>query len=455
MARRSTSNTPNNARARALALLERQAARFPNLAIEDCRTDGLARRDAALAHAITDASIRRWLTLTHLLRPLVRQRFERLEACVRGALLGGSAQLLLMDRLPPYSVIDETVQWVKARRGKGAAGLVNAVLRRIARLRCDETVPMAPSRPRRDLLWRSDGSALRLASPCLPEDPWKHLAIQCSVAPPLVRRWRAHMDDDDARDCILHALTHPPIVLCVEHVREPLPAALIRPHNAPGHAVFVGEGGTLAPLLEGRPDIWVQDPSSSAGARLLEGLDPGVIVDLCAGRGTKARQLALMFPQARVVATDVDATRMEDLRTVASLYDNLLCVPMGDMVSAWASRADIVVCDVPCSNTGVLARRREARYRLGERLLHRLIEQQREIVRSGAALLKSGGYLLYATCSLEPEENEKQVHWMIAELGFDMVREQRTMPSGIPGDPPEGYRDGAYACLLRSRGVGA
>ena len=433
-----------------MTLLESQAARFPSLAIEDCKTDGLSPRDAALAHAICDAAIRRWLTLTHLLRPLIRQRFERLEPCVRGALLGGSAQLLLMDRLPAYSVIDETVQWVKVRRGKGAAGLVNAVLRRVARLRMDETVSLDPDDLRLDVLWRDDGSALVLSAPCFPEDQWKYLGVQCSLPPSLIRRWRAHMDDHDVRACILHGLMRPPIVLHVEHADTPLDDDMIRPHDTPGHAIYAGEGSRLASLLADRRDIWVQDPSSSASVRLLAGAAPQVIVDLCAGRGTKARQLACMFPQAQVIATDVDAPRMEDLQRVSAMYDTILCAPMDEVVSRWEARADAVVCDVPCSNTGVLTRRREARYRVGDRQIARLVDQQRQILQTGASLLRPGGDLLYATCSLEPEENERQAQWAADALGLALVKSRRTLPGGIPGDPPERYHDGAYACLLRA-----
>ncbi len=147
--------------------------------------------------------------------------------------------------------------------------------------------------------------------------------------------------------------------------------------------------------------------------RLAHDLRPSRVLDLCAGRGTKSRQLALTWPDAQIVATDKDAVRFEELGRVASGFTNLTAVPFDRVAGPF----DLVLLDVPCTNTGVLARRREARYRFSDEGLGELVALQREILRRGWTLTDTGGRLLYATCSNEPQEGEEQAKWAVSALG--------------------------------------
>ena len=105
--------------------------------------------------------------------------------------------------------------------------------------------------------------------------------------------------------------------------------------------------------------------------------------------------------------------------------------------------------DVPCSNTGVLPRRVEAAHRMSPASMQSLVDLQRRIVEEHLPLLKPGGALLYATCSLEPEENERQVEWITARVGKVQPVIERHDPAGLPGDAPQAYRDGAFLALWR------
>ncbi|PKL33590.1 MAG: hypothetical protein CVV40_00560, partial [Planctomycetes bacterium HGW-Planctomycetes-2] len=234
-----------------------------------------------------------------------------------------------------------------------------------------------------------------------------------------------------------------------------LPASLT-PHGAPGHSIFTGSHDELIRLLDSRRDVWVQDPASSLAVSMISNLRPGLIIDLCAGKGTKARQLAATFPDARIIATDVDSLRLETLarsvdpsRVTAMPYERLWAPP--GKGECWLGEADLVVLDVPCSNTGVLARRVEARYRFSRRRTEGLTTMQRQIMADSMRLLRRGGgssRVLYSTCSLDPEENAEQAAWLARWHGLRIERESLRSPEGLPGEPAERYSDGAYAALL-------
>ncbi len=415
--------------------------------------DVLSPLDLALAHAIHDHAVRRWLTLRFLLQACLTQPFDELEARVKGVLLAGAAQIVLLDRVPAHGAINHAVEWAKLVVRPGAGALVNAVLRKLVRLAPEEDRTAAhPSASGQgaalpgDCLPMSDGSWRRLAGEVLPEDPVERLSIATSVPRWLLDRWCAREGDRAARDLALHGLIEPPVVLNVAHASAPVPNAL--PHDQAGRSVFTGTFTQLHQLLAMRSDVWAQDDSSAGAVESLAGLKPGVILDLCAGRGTKTRQLAQVFPSAQIAATDTDDRRLEALRKAFAGHGRVSVAGMRATTRGHVGKADLVVLDVPCSNTGVLARRPEARYRADETHLASLVDIQRQIIADAIPLLAPGGRILYATCSLEPEENEQQARWAEKWHKFKAARERRAHPAGAPGGPATAYHDGAYSVLL-------
>ena len=123
----------HTARELVTARVTKRTREFPQLFPNPLSTDGLDPRDVALANAIDQAVARRWLTLVAVIRSVVSRPWDRLEAQVQGSLLVGAAQILLLDRIPDHAAINDAVDWIKSRRPK-AAGMVNAVLRRVAEL---------------------------------------------------------------------------------------------------------------------------------------------------------------------------------------------------------------------------------------------------------------------------------------------------------------------------------
>jgi len=431
-----------------------RAGRFPDLDPRPLVCNGLPPRDAALARAIDHVISRRWLTLATVVDSrLTEQRWDSLNRSVQAALLVGSAQLLFLERIPDHAAIDQSVRWIKTTRRSRAAGLVNAVLRRIADLRGEiaewrpvgEPIEAVP----RDAILFSDGRALALAEPVFAANAVQRLVQQTSHSEPLIAHWMAAFDRKTAAELALHGLVQAPIILRGSLPTEPHDNHL-HPHDETGFMVFSGERDELESILARHEDLYVQDPTTGRSMNLTRHVDPppSVIIDYCAGKGTKTRQLAEMFPAARIIATDRDTHRFQTLRDALGSRGNVEVIPFRS-VRDFVGCADLLVLDVPCSNTGVLARRAEARYRFTGKSLASLVTVQRQIFADALPLLKHDAWLLHTTCSVEPAENQQQVGWMTESLPLAQVEQQFVMPRGLPGDPPTSYHDGGFASLMR------
>lgn len=462
---------PRDARDAACRALAAQARAFPLLIPTPPDTAGLESREAALAHAIHYAAIRRWLTLSFLIERAGGRPMGDLEPAIRAVLLAGAAQLLLLDRVPAHAAIDQSVEWAKRRIRPKAAGLVNAVLRRMNDLIARDADGSPAMRDRwsdtRDEIPMPDGTARALAADALPHDPLERLSIATSVPRRALDRWNANAAPGPSQELrrtrALHALVHPPTILNTRHANPAGPALpdALSPHSQPSHHVWTGTHGDLSALLASRPDIWVQDPASSASAELARGAwsdpaahngaphpEPRLIADVCAGQGTKTRQLTALFPDAEILATDTDPARLDTLRATFATHPRVRVVTRDQLAADALARGDLVLLDVPCSNTGVLPRRPEARYRLTDRTLERMGEIQRQIGADAIPLLAPRGRILYATCSLEPEENQAMARWFARWHNLRELASQSIEPAGLPGDPPAAYRDGSFAVLL-------
>jgi len=219
-------------------------------------------------------------------------------------------------------------------------------------------------------------------------------------------------------------------------------------------------------LCEGDPEkairsipCVVQDPAAAAVVDYVGDRFAGPVVDACAAPGGKALGLACRVPGARpFVAADVSGRRLDWLREpVARLGLDVRLLRMDARAPA-IERARTFVLDAPCTGTGVLRRRPDARWRLGQEKLDSLVVLQRELLDAATAVVEPGGLLVYATCSLEPEENEEQVEGFLARHGdfrreapeAEWVRPESTDENGdLRVLPWKWDTDGAFASRLR------
>lgn len=449
-----------SAREVALERILAQAMRFPDLDIGlfDPRAQAnLDPRDAALARAIEHAVVRRYLTLIACIRPHLAKNWPLLEKPIQAALLAGAAQILFLDRVPAAAAVDASVEWTKRRLRPGAGGLVNAVLRKVAGS-VVERIPAGDGavldHTRRDLVPLADGSALRLSVEAFSEDAAAAISEKTSHARELVLHWIGAFGFKEAQRVALHDLVEAPLIVTPFDAADARFAGLAEPHEEAGFGLWTGTHAELTALLAERPHMRVQDPTAAGTVGVLEralaqalGREPRVIVDLCAGRGTKTKQLAEMFPDATVYATDPDEARFESLAKLRERHANIKVLGHELLFRDAAGRADLLLLDVPCSNSGVLARRPEARYRFSKARTASVIELQQKIADPAIGLVAPKGAVLYATCSIEHAENGAQVRRLVNRHALSPVFDRTVMPAGLPGEPLTSYRDGGFHAL--------
>lgn len=377
-----------------------------------CRERSLSPADAALLHHIILAVVRNLTLLDHWITSLSSSR--HLDHRARDVLRIGLAQLLLID-IAAHAAVNETV----AVAGK-AKGLVNAILRRASR-----------EKPR-----------LLASAASLP------LAIRCSHPGWLVKRWTAVFGAEAAaRLCEWNQL---PAETFVRINRLHPDAASLTTNE--GQALR--DDGFIRCDLPPRDWLaaglcYAQDPSTAIAPRLLAPQPGERILDACAAPGGKTALIAeLMQNHGRITATDASPSRLKRLReNLGRLRAAIVEVHQHDLLSddrpPWSGeKFDRILLDVPCSNTGVMRRRVDVRWRLQEGDFARLASTQLGLLKNASMHLKPGGCLVYSTCSIDREENRDVVDaFLRAQPSFALAAEQFSFP-------PDTQMDGAYAAKL-------
>lgn len=402
-----------------------------------------------LGSAIEYATIRHWLTAESLARVICTRPWLEVQPEVRAALLVSITQILFMPNEPDHAVVNDAVTWTRGRLQAGAGGFVNALLRRVIGLRgaLHQRHENFPWWQHGDAIPLPDGSVQRLTDAILPADPIARLAAQTSNPQALIARWATNRGMEATRKLAAHGLLQMPLIIHSATGRaiadDPALAAHGVRHSHEGFMVWTSSTAELAGALEAFPDLIVQDAASARAVDSTRDLSPKRILDACAGRGTKAVQCAMAHPSAEVWATDPDLQRLSALRLRAKPFANLRVVELAEL-GQLPKHFDLLLLDVPCSNTGVLARRLEARYRFNERNLDDLTRLQRGIADHHRGLCAPGGTIIWSTCSLDKAENQDQVRWLAKQSGGRVVRDEEWMPRGAPGSTASECTDGSY-----------
>jgi 16S rRNA (cytosine967-C5)-methyltransferase len=385
-------------------------------------------RDRGLATEVTYGALRRRRTIDACLAAFSRTALPRLSPLVRAALRAGAQQVLFLDRVPAHAAVDAAVGLVAARTNPRFAGYANAVLRNL--LRAVERRDVAagePEDPTRDVP-RPGATSLRFRRALFPDpeaDPADNLGVRYAHPTWLVRRWVERRGLAPARAMLEAGASRPPLALRAPpggrgDLLARLVAAGARARAGEGPDAVVVEDGEVAALGLVREGLAsVQDETAQRVAPLL-GLRGGErVLDLCAAPGGKARHaLDLLAPAGGgdVVACDVTEEKTGALRAaLRGRPVRVVLVPEEGPLPFPPASFDAVLLDAPCSNTGVLRRRVEARDRLSERDVPLLAALQRRLLARAMPLVAAGGRLVYATCSVEPEECEDVVASVLRE----------------------------------------
>ncbi len=404
--------------------------------------------DRSLAWELVVGTIRWRGFLDYAIAAYLTQPLENLDTAVLELLRLGAYQLLRLDRIPAYAALNSTVELAKQhQQTKRAAGLVNAVLRKISK----EYPPL----------------------PSAEKDPPEHLAVRLSHPRWLVERWLARFGFDET-------------------------ARLLEFNNQPAETFFflnitkvknlagLGETDFTAEAVEGFADCYriTSGRNLTANSAYQEGLlNPGnpatllatlllnptageAVLDACAAPGGKLFHLRrLGGAEVNLIALELQKKRVKTLLLTNERLTLGATIQQGDLLDPpFAEESfDKLLLDVPCTNTGVLRRRVEARWRRTPADLTKLPQLQGKLLRAAAKLLKPAGRLAYSTCSLEPEENEAVIEGFLAERSdFRLVKPAELLPSELRGFADEsGYlrslpqrsgHDGAFVALLERIG---
>ena len=339
----------------------------------------LAERDRALMRRLVATVLRRLGTLRHVLGEFLDKGFPADAPRTETVLLIGAAQILWLD-VPDHAAVDLAVRLVQAdRRASRYAGLVNAVLRRVAQNR-DPILP-APNAVRDTPEW-------------------------------LFKRWTRAYGADIAR-AIAEANGHEPALdVTVKHGPEHW-AERLRGRVMPTGTVRTLAQGAVSMLpgfTEG--EWWVQDAAASLPARLLGDVRGLHVADLCAAPGGKTAQLA----QAGAIVTAIERSpaRISRLRENLARLKLNVEIAAADALEWRGGPFDAVLLDAPCSSTGTIRRHPDVPWLKAEADVGVLTGLQAKLLDRSADLLKPGGTLIYCVCSLEPEEGEAQIESLIA-----------------------------------------
>lgn len=441
---------PDPRRAVLALLLERgdfPTRRFPAAA----DAAGLEGRDRAFARQLLAGAIRHRRTLDAVFRPFCARR--RVDEAVLWTLRLALYQRFWLAQVPPYAAIAGTLDSGRPFLKK-AVGFCNAVLRAVERA-VEEAAADSP--PAADLLV-AGGRAWRFDRPLFPDpaqDPVGYAAVTLSYPDELATRWAEAAGLETARARMACFDRTPPLGLRVnplrarpEEVLAELAAAGLacRPGPVEGTILLEQPAGDLRHLPGFAAGLWaVQDLSALEAVRLAAPRPGERVLDWCAAPGGKALAcVELAGGDLELHACDVDHARLARLGPEAArlghsgrVHEHVIGP---DGAGAPEGPWDLILLDVPCTNTGVLGKRPEARWRFSSEALERTVALQRRIAAAAAAQVGPATRLLWSTCSLEPEENRAGAEHLAERTGRRIAAERLVEPAAD--------RSGGYAALL-------
>jgi len=437
---------------------------------------GLDARDRHLAFELACGVVRHRRTLDCVLSAYSDRRIEKIAPPLKLLLRLGAYQLLLLERVPDHAAVNSTVElgkaWARKRLKKhptSIASFVNGLLRTLA----DESRRVdraAGEDPRRVIELPGASGFVVVGRDVLADpkaSPADHLADAFSLPSWLAARWIERFKPGRAVEVARAQNRRPGLSLRVNTLLTD--AAKVRD-------LLEAEGVQTAPLAQGlTPMLRVTggdalgsralrdglvQPQDALSARVVEqlGLKGGMtVLDRCAAPGTKTTQIAAMMgDRGTVLAVDVSKAGLDRVHANARrmgchIVHTMLAADMPARLvdlAADIGRIDRVLIDAPCSNSGVLARRPEARWRLSAESIHRQVAIQRELLMDGLNWLAPGGKCVYSTCSIEPEEDEQVVQYAVGKRHGQarLLSERLTLPS-LRDDHDGGY----WAILERVR----
>lgn len=424
----------SNIRAIALAVLNKctEAGQYSNIALDTAlRRNEISSADRGLLTSLVYGTLEHLLTLDHAIEALSLRDLNKIDAETRNLLRLGVYQLAYLDRVPDHAAVNETVNLAPKR----SRGFVNAVLR--AFLRANKELPL----PNRE------------------KDPIAYLSVRYSFAPAICQRFVGAFGEDRTEELLASFCTPPATALRVNTLRTTRERLLdeltragfdARESTESPHGILL-RGNAPVPSLPGFAEgsFFVQDEASQLCVEALDARPGMTVIDVCACPGSKSFGIAAdMENRGRLICGDLHQNKLSLVKSGADRLGISIIETVArdarDPNSAWNNTFDRVLCDVPCSGFGVFAKKPELRYKDPAESAA-LPDIQLAILQNASAFLRTGGVLVYSTCTLLPEENEENIARFLQKTPeFSLLRE-RTLTPDVDDT------DGFYFAVLQKR----
>lgn len=372
------------------------------------------------------------LTLDYYIDKLVKDGIKSLRSHELIILRMGIYQLGYMDSVPEYAAVNESVVLAK-RYCRGKSGLVNGVLREYLNKR------LSISLPDRD------------------EDQVRYLSVKYSYAPWIIELWLETYDADFLEQMLAAGNETPPTTVRLNWLKVMKPDLMdklkekgyeVEEGAVCRNAIHVKGSGLLDTELYKMGMFTPQDESSMLVAEKLDPKHGEIVMDVCAAPGGKTTAIAeRMNNTGKIIASDIYRRKLDLIdREAKRLGINNIETRSWDATrvdSAMLQKADRVLVDAPCSGLGVVRRKPEIKYKERTSEMDLLPKKQLAILSASAGYVKPGGTLLYSTCTINPEENEKVTDAFLKKnTTFKMVERMQLLPN-VDGT------DGFYICVMK------
>jgi len=406
----------------------------------------------------------------------------RIDARLLTILRIAAYEIAFSPATPVYSIVDEAVNTVGKAGGKRQSGFVNAVLRQIVRHVVNRQGDLAQANPRRTLV-QTPGAGCEFDADFLPDpatDAATHMSLRFSLPSWLVAEWLKEFGPEQTLAVCMACNRRPSLYVRVNPLRttpedllakfreadvQAEPARSVPVRAYPDNALrrhYEQETALASPMIritgphavtqlpgftEGL--FSVQDLSASQTVQILAPQPGWSILDLCSAPGSKTTQIAeLSRDAAKITATDIDPVRLARVtENTARLGLTSVAVVPHAQIELRTELFDAVLIDAPCSNTGVLSRRVEARFRVTAQAVNDIAAIQKGLLAKVAGLVKPGGRICYSTCSIQKRENQDRVRdFLAAHSEFELASESLLLPTTGPFD-----HDGGYVALLKRK----
>ena len=392
--------------------------------------------DRQRATALTNDIIRWMSVLDSMYTPFLKYPLKRLDPKVKAALRMGVYEGVIDSEVPPYAAINSAVETIKMASNKKAAGLVNAVLRK--------AIHQNPNK---------SFSAEKFSQDAFPH--W------------LTLKWCKQFGEKETFDLKHTFMQQRPTIIRIdneiEHVFEELKqiGAIWKPFPEFDNIVEIQKGGAILTKTQSflKGDFSIQDSGSAAVSLLLDPKPKDIILDVCGAPGTKSFSIAhKMDGLGELYVSDSDSSRLKMAREGANRFNfNHIKWEQKDATTDTYPMADRILIDAPCTGTGVIGRKPDLKWRRNKKEIVEMNAIQKSILYHMSQFVKPNGIIVYATCSIEPEENWEVVNdFLKLNDDFKIESAKQWVPEKWIDEngclftfPSKHNADGIFACRLK------